>query len=278
LRDAAVVALFDLGTALRTRRALVAVALYALGAIITGAILVKIQAAIAEPLAMAQNAASLAADGDVPDLDRTLGFLLGGDTELARHLLKIPLVVLGFFWVTLSFLPFLVALVSHDIVNSEVRNRSARFVLLRTSRASLLLGKMLSHGALFLGVTVVSNLVLFVYAWIRVPGFEAGLAGIWLVKFWFFTIIYGYCWLALAALVSSLVDSGGLALAALVVVMGILGLIAMSESVGFLSPSYYKGGLWSPRWGTVLVSLGAFLGFGTLFLASAWVRVQRRDW
>jgi|GEM_PF-6026848 hypothetical protein len=84
------------------------------------------------------------ASGRENEIVDALSWFLNGDKEMARHMLGIPLVVAGFFWLTLTFLPFLVALVSHDLVNSEIRNRSARFTLLRCTRSRLLAGKMMA--------------------------------------------------------------------------------------------------------------------------------------
>jgi len=279
LDEILLIARFDLGTALRTRRAVLAVGLYALGALATGGVLVWIEGKVGDKVALVKAMAdgAAAARGTDQDFEHAIGTLLGGDTELARHLLGIPLVVLGFFWVTLTFLPLLIALVSHDIVNSEVRNRSARFVLLRCSRTGLLLGKMASHGALFLAVTVVSNAVLFVYAWARLPAFAAGTAAVWLLRFWALTVVLGACYLSLAALVSSLVDGGGRALVTLVLVLFGLAILAQHPDVGFLSPSHWKTGLWSPRPEDLATSVAAFLGYAALFFGLAWARVARRD-
>ena len=273
------IARFDLGTAIRTKRALVALAVYVAAALATGAILVAIELEASDKLALAKAMTDAAAmkDGGPTPFVKAMTFLVGGDEELARHLLDIPAVVLGFFWTTQAFLPFLVALVSFDLVNSEVRNRSARFVLLRCSRASLLLGKMLSHGLLFLAVTVASNLALFIYAWVRLPGFDPMVSGEYLLWFWALTVPFGFTYLGLAALVSSLIDSGGLSLVALFGALIGLVIVSHSDTVGFLAPGAWKLGLWSHRPADVASSVVAYLAFGWVFLGGAYARFQRRD-
>lgn len=280
LREVWTVARFDLGTGIRTKRALAAVLLYGLGAIALGVALVRIESRVADKIPLVQALSEVNVNvegGDATTLVDMLSFFVDGDRDIARHLLQIPVFVSGFFWVTLAFLPFLIALVSHDVVNAEVRNRSARYVLLRCSRGALLAGKLLSHELLFLGVTVLSNLVLFAYAWVQLPTFDPGLSALYLARFWALTIGFGFCYLSLTALVSSLVDSGGLSVVTLLVVLIAFAILSVSDSVGFLSPSSWKTGLWSPRVLDVLASLAVFLAFGTVFLAGAWVRVARRD-
>ncbi len=276
VRQAWLIARFDLGTSLRTRRALLALMLYGLVAVGTGVVTVAIEQKVREEVA-AQVAGPGTAAQAAAAAEAALTFFLGGDRDLARHLLDMPLVVAGFFWVTLTFLPFLVALSSHDLVNAEVRNRSARFVLLRAPRGALLAGKVASHGLLFLGVTVASSAALFAYAWWSLPEFPLVRGGLLLARFWAFTAVYGLCCLSLAALVSSLVDSAGRSLIGLVVVVVGLHVLALNDTVGFLSPFWHKAGLWSPRPGEVAAGLAAFLAFAAVFLGGACARLRWRD-
>lgn len=276
VRQTWLIARFDLGTALRTRRALLALLLYGLVAVGTGVAAVAIERRVREEVAARAAPPGMEAQ-TAAAAEAALAFFLGGDQELARHLLDMPLVVAGFFWVTLTFLPYLVALSSHDLVNAEVRNRSARFVLLRAPRGALLAGKVAAHGLLFLGVTVASNVALLAYAWWSLPDFPAVRAALLLARFWGFTAVYGLCCLSLAALVSSLVDSAGRSLTGLFVLVMALHVLALNDRVGFLSPFAHKAGLWSPRAGEVAASLAVFLAFAVVFLCGAYARLRRRD-
>ncbi|MBL6975975.1 MAG: ABC transporter permease subunit [Deltaproteobacteria bacterium] len=278
-RQAWLVARFDLGTALRTRRALAAVLLYVLVAVGTGAGLVWVDMELGRHFDTARVAVNIAstADSNVPSLDEVLSKLPGVDAEMARHLLDMPLIVLGYFSITLFLLPFLVALVSFDIVNSEVRNRSARFVLLRCSRTTLLSGKFLSHGLLLATATLLANVAIFFYAWWRMPDIPAARTALLLGQYWALSLVVGFCYLSLATLVSSLVDGGGLSMVAMFVVLIALSILSSSDAVGFLSPSNYKLALWSPEALVVLGNLAALAAFGTGFLALAWLRIRWRD-
>lgn len=276
VRQAWLIARFDLGTSLRTRRALLALLLYGLVAVGTGVAAVAIERKVREEVAAHAAQPGMEAQAAAA-AEAALTFFLGGDRDLARHLLDMPLVVAGFFWVTLTFLPFLVALSSHDLVNAEVRNHSARFVLLRAPRGALLAGKVASHGLLFLGVTVASNAALLAYAWWNLPDFPVVRSGLLLARFWAFTAVYGLCCLSLAALVSSLVDSAGRSLIGLFVVVVGLHVLALNDSLGVLSPFAHKAGLWSPRVGEVAASLATLLAFAIVFLGGAYARLRGRD-
>lgn len=282
LQDTWRIARFDLMTAIRTKRALVALLIYLAGALATGGVLVWVETQFGDKIQMARTAIDTAdamssIKADAPKAYEALSTITDGDEAMARHLLHMPLVLLGFFWTTLTFLPLLVALVSYDIVNSEVTNRSARFVLLRTDRLSLLLGKMLSHGLLFLAVTIAANLALFIYAWMKLPTFDLLPAAGLLLRFWLLTVPFGFCYIALAALVSSLVDGAGMSMTVMVGVLIALGILSTSADLGFLSPSSFKLGLWSPEFLKMLGSALAFVGFGAIFLGGAYARLRWRD-
>jgi ABC-type transport system involved in multi-copper enzyme maturation permease subunit len=280
LRQTWVIARFDLGTALRTKRALAAMLLYGLIAMGTGGVLVWLEVKIGAYAKTAEGLAKVAATAEGWDgpssLTEVIAFLLGGDEELAAHLLGIPLVVYGFFWVTLTFLPYLVAIVSHDMVNAELRNRSVRFSLLRTSRGSFLAGKVLAQMLLLTAVTVVSNLLLLAVAWLQLPSFEPGPALLYLGQYWLYTIVFSLCWIGLTALVSSLIESAGLALMLLFVALIGLSILSFHSDLGLLSPNAWKLGLWRPGM-DALQSLIAFAAFGGVFLAGAWSVLRWRD-
>ncbi len=280
LRQTWTVARFDLGTALRTKRALAATLLYGVIAMATGGVLVWLEVKLGAYANTAEGIAQAAAVAEgwegPSSIEEVIAAMLGGDKELAAHLLGIPLVVYGFFWVTLTFLPYLVAIVSHDMVNAELRNRSVRFSLLRTSRGVFLAGKVVAQILLLTAVTVVSNLLLLAVAWLELPSFDPGPALLYLGQYWLYTVVFALCWIGLTALVSSLVESAGLALMLPFVALIGLSNLSCPGSLGFLSPGAWKIGLWKPGMDAVK-SLAAFAGFAAVFLAAAWSVLRWRD-
>jgi len=281
LGQALTIARFDLGTALRTRRALAAALLYAAFALGTGAVLVWVELQVRAHLGSIQGAvAAAAASGEYTgprSLEEVIAFLLGGDMDLARSLIGVPLVVYGFFWVTTTLLPYLVALVSIDAVAGELRERSVRFSLLRTSRGAFLGGKALAHLTLLVGVTIVSNLLILGLAWVKLPAFDLAPVGLYLVRTWAFTLVFGLAYLGLTLFVSSLVSSPGLGLILNVIALIGLSVLSAHPDWGGLSPSSYKLGLWLPRLGDALPSLAAYAGFAVIFLGAAWATLRARD-
>ena len=272
---------FEAGTLLRNRRAVAALLVYALFTLAAGAALVWLESILRDPMQLAQLVAKAkggSANWKGPQsLEEALAMLVGGDKSLAATLAGIPLVIHGFFWVALSFLPFLVALTSHDLMNTELKAGAHRFVLLRLPRGAWLAGRLLAHLALLVGVTVASNALLLAFAWWKLPSFDVAATALTLLRYWVSTVAWGLPWLALAALVSAIVDTPGLSLLALLGAMIALGLGSRYTGLEWITPSYFKAGLW--RWSVVdvLASLGAFAAFTAVFLGGAWAVLRGRD-
>ena len=270
---------FEAGTLLRNRRAVAALAVYALFTLAAGAALVWLESVLRDPMALAELIAKTkGGEWKGPhSLEELLALLAGGDKALAAKMIGVPLVIHGFFWVALSFLPFLVALTSHDLMNTELKAGAHRFVLLRLPRGAWLGGRLLAHLALLVGVTVASNALLLAFAWWKLPAFDVLSTALTLARYWFSTVAWGLPWLALAALVSALVDAPGLSLLALLGAMIALGLTSRTQGLEWITPSYFKAGLW--RWSAldVAASLGAFAAFTAVFLGGAWAVLRGRD-
>ena len=155
LRDAWLIAGFDLRESIRTRRALVLALLYLLVASITSYIYVEVvklaQEAASEVIGGMGDAneqlAATAAAGAAQDAGYTglLYVIAGGDNVIAGHLATYPAMVLVFAWFSLGALPWLISLTSYDLVAGDLHQRTVRFVALRTSRGAFVLGKLLSQ-------------------------------------------------------------------------------------------------------------------------------------
>jgi len=278
------VAGFELGTLFRSKRALAVIILYVLVTLGIAALFTWLSMKFGPELRSLQLAANAQAGSHagastathVKNMIPTL--VRGNDAATLNHLMNQPMVIVGYFLFVLLFIPYLPALISFDIINADIRSRFIRFQLLRTSRGTLLAGKIIAHWVLFLIVSGIANMVLFGYAWSKIPDFPLTRSFTLLFEYWFMTAIMGFTYLALVALVSSLIDQGVLALIAILIAVHGFGLIAVSSApIHFLSPSWYKFGLLSPDVLVVGLHSIVLLGFGVVFMAAAWFRLQTRD-
>lgn len=266
------IARFDLGTSIRTKKAFIGIIVYIGLALLVAAIWSFIQNKITgEPGVTDQL------QGSKDQIMDAVTQKLGYDKALVGHLAQIPFALMTFFWMTQSFLPVVIAVMSSDILNREIRSRAARFVLLRSSRTSLVIGKSLSHGLLLVIAAVLSWAVFVTYITFKLNGFDLAVGLPHALTYLGFTLAVGFCYLGLTALVSSLVDGSGVTLLVTIVALIVLGVIGSSDTIGWISPSFYRYRIWSPHTLVMLSGIAAYIGFGLAFFAGAWQRTVRRD-
>lgn len=199
----------------------------------------------------------------------------------------LPPVVVGVFRVNLFFLPVYVALMGFDQISGEVGSHSIRYITLRARLSSLLVGKFLVQTSLLVGLVLVIDVGIFLYARYSDPTFTLGAMALGLVKVWLATLVFSLAYIALTTLCSSLFRVPGLSLVfnfALVFTFLLLELAgwyykgkSFLENIRYLSPSYYSANLLSP----VLSEFGqsglAYAVFTLLFLGGAYAVLRARD-
>jgi ABC-type transport system involved in multi-copper enzyme maturation permease subunit len=210
-----------------------------------------------------------------------------GSMVLTQELTEIPPVILGVFKVNLFFLPVYVALMGFDQISGEVGTRSIRYVTVRARLSSLLLGKFLVQASLLVGLVLVIDVGIFLYARYSHPNFTLSAMALSLVKVWLATLVFSLAYVALTTFCSSLFRVSGLSLVfnfALVIGFLLMELVgwyykdkSFIEYIRYLSPSYYSADLLSP----VLSEFGrsglTYVGITLLFLGGAYGVLRARD-
>lgn len=296
LRDAWIVALFDLGESLRSRKVLVFLALYVVGAIAATYIFTEILQSIETELASKLLVARTDRPGSLttavmesPELRRVLAKLVG-DRDLAAQLISIPPIALLYGWVAMAFGPIFVVLTSSDTVSTELATGSARFALVRTDRSSWALGKLLGQATL-LGVGVLlGGVAAWLTGYVRMGSFPGIATAAWTLRYAASAFVYAYAYLGLALGVSQLTRSvpwsRGLGLFALIGVVVASALLRHDEfreaspvlfdSLALLFPSTHKLDLW--RTGADIVPAVVMLfALGTVYFTLGHLRFARRD-
>jgi ABC-type transport system involved in multi-copper enzyme maturation permease subunit len=298
LTDAWIVASFEFKHAFKSAKAVVFIVLYSLAALISGLIYIQIVRGLennAFKLMVKSGTDPLQAQlamGQVKSLGmkELFEFFSGGDQTMADYLIGIPPIILFFFWGSLAFLPFLIALMSFDQLSGDLKARMIRFLTPRTHRVSIALGKLLSQTGVFMIVTVANSLVILAVAAARLSSFDVSVGLLYLLKFWCFLLFFGWCYLGLMLMWSAVTTTPIYSL-----LMGILSLtlfwllsfLSKLDSLdswhrylsylSYLSPSHYEKGLWRPEWGEALGALCAFLIFGLVFFGIGCEVLRRRD-
>ncbi|WP_044191730.1 ABC transporter permease [Hyalangium minutum] len=200
---------------------------------------------------------------------------------------QLPGVIENVFKVNLFFLPIYVTLMGFDQISGEVGTRSIRYVTLRARLSSLLLGKFLVQTTLLVGLVLIIDVGIILYARYAFPNLTLMAMALNLVKVWLATLVFSLSYVALTTLCSSLFRASGLSLVfnfCLVfafLLMELAGRYYEGRSIlgylRFLTPSYYSTGLFSQDLADMGRSGLIYLSFTLLFLGGAYGVLRSRD-
>lgn len=288
LRDAWLIASFDLRESLRTRRALVLAVLYLLIASVSSYTYVKAVSFAAETRQGMGGSAEAAAALDMAQNAAYQGvlFLLArGDAGIASHLATYPVMVLNFVWFSLTFLPWLIAMTSYDLIAGELHHRTVRFVALRTSRGAFVVGKVLSQVLLIAVIAGLSMLPVIVVGAAFLRPFDAVATVVALAQSWPILALFAFAVLGPVALASQLARGPGAARALAIVLLFLLWLASLAtmlesplaSAVSLLSPFTFKIWFFEPDLTDRFLAAAASL---LLCAAYTWIGFQvfrRRD-
>ncbi|MGE6763294.1 ABC transporter permease [Corallococcus interemptor] len=281
----------ELRRAVRSGRAIVLLGLYsmfsALVLLVVGFVTRELQSQLNAGLpgsAMDPDMAAQAAD----QMHRgVLGFLTSNDSAMMEALAHVPIVVLIVYKITLFFLPAYIALMGFDQVSGEVGPRSMRYLTVRARRSSVLLGKFLSQATLLVGLVLIIDLAIFLYARILNADFGFGVLVLNLLKFWSATIVFSLAYVALTSFCSSLFRNPAVSLVFNFILLFVFWLMdsvgqAVSEEnvlrfLRYLSPSHYSGNLLHPKLAEFATSGAAYVAFAAVFLFGAYGVLRARD-
>lgn len=277
--------------AVRSGRAVVLLGLYsmfsALVLLVIGKLTSDLRTTMNERLAGAGADAESTARMMEETRNGVLGFLTSNDSAMMEALAQVPIEVLLVFKVTLFFLPAYVALMGFDQISGEVAPRSMRYLTVRARRSSVLLGKFLTQAALLVGLVLVIDLAIFIYARIANPDFGFAALSLNLLKFWLAAIVFSLAYVALTTLCSSVFRTPGVSLVFNFILLFVFWLMdtvgrASGETgslrfLRYLSPSNYAGDLLHPKITEFGISGAAYAAFATLFLLGAYGALRARD-
>lgn len=295
LKQIRIIAGHELTLTIATRRALAAVLLYLVTALLGGIGYVKSLNAMqheAMHLLSAKGGAPAAAETarlTRQAYEQLVVFLAGTDGAPVAQSLTDSMIVPAFLWGSLAFLPFLVVLTSFDMISSDLQTRSLCYSVLRAPRLAILLGKLLAQALLFIGLSVLASLALIGIAMSLLDQFELGMALPGLIRAWVVLLPYAFCYLGLATLCSTSLRQPAVALLAalgLMIALRIFGLFthvpeghafSALRSLRWLSPSQYQSGLWEAGFAAPAFSAFAYLCFGAGFTLLASRVLEGRD-
>jgi hypothetical protein len=157
------------------------------------------------------------------DLDRTLrsdqmagfvGWATGQDQGEVHYLLDEQPALLSVFWLMLLLLyPFLTCVCTFNQTAGDIGSRGLRYLLLRTERPNVLLGRLLGSGVFVAISTFFVALIVVLYIGIKLNVYGLGAMVLWTLQGYLAVMLVALPYAALCAWISSLLESAFAALA-----------------------------------------------------------------
>lgn len=224
------------------------------------------------------------------------------DDAMLESLALLPIVLLAVFKLTLRFLPLFIALMGFDQLAGEVGPKSIRYLVVRTKRSSIVLGKLLSQATIFGTLMVLSVVVMMIVTRVLNPEFGWSDIGLWTARMLVASLVLSLAYLTLTALFSAFIKQGGVALVMNIIALFVIWFIALigeafrfpgeaaaentlamlkTESAAaylrYLSVWHFGDDLLHPHPARFFTAALIHVGFGLVFLGLAHLALRRRD-
>lgn len=289
-----VVAAQELLDALRSRRALIFLVLYLVGAITASIIFINVLHRIEVQAVKAMGLTPSEIPGRTTEIlwkSQNFRNMMRGlidDRTLMDQLLEIPPVALFYAWLSFTFTPLLVVLLSSSRIAEEVESGAIRYSLVRTSRSILCLGKYTGQALLLLIALLCSAAGAWIAAAIRMESFEWGTGavslGIFSVKAWLYACVYLGLALGISQLVRSQIKATALGLFAMILLTVIYGLhhlyretYRFADMMVEIIPQGHKMDLWYLDPAILIPAALMLVGLSFAYLLAGYAVFFRRD-
>lgn len=196
-----------------------------------------------------------------------------------------PALVSLFLILLFAFLPFLGFLSGFNQTAGDIGSRGLRYLLLRTERPNVFLGRLIGTYLFTVAVITVIIAVVGLYVMVKVKFYGAGDVALWLLRGWFAAAVFVMPWVAFCAWISAaipipflslLVAQGGLAFWIIFVAI----MRGKADELGYAAyatPWGYKWWLLDPSLGKMLGAVLIMLAFTALLTFLGLRTFHRRD-
>ncbi len=200
---------------------------------------------------------------------------LGADDEQVTYLTETkPALVSAIFIALLFAVPFLVVFGAFNQTAGDISNKGLRYLLLRTERANIFVGRFLGTLLFTWIVLAILMAILLLYLAFKAKFYPFGDLGLWMLQGYIAMCIFTVPYVALCAWISGAVDSAFVSMVLALLVAGFIPMIvAIARNInaaagyfGYVLPWPLKYELISGDITHVLGSIAAMAGFTALFM------------
>jgi len=292
-----IIAANELSDSVRSRRVIVLLLFYLIGAMAGTILFIKFLGAIEGQ--MSQTLGLAAAKNNTGGVTATLWksaafreviIAWAGDRTLAETMLAVPPLALFYGWLCFTFGPMLVMLTAAPRISEEIAAGSVRFVMFRADRMQWCLGKFAGLAVQLFGAFLLSAVGAWVIGLLRMDAFEAGATAGYMLLFALKAWLAALPFLGLALAISQLCAAPNLALAfGLGSLVGFSALGRLSawlagdgwrriwDVVNVLLPAVHRKGLWWNDAAHLVPSAVFLLTLTAVYLLAGYARFSRRD-
>lgn len=195
-----------------------------------------------------------------------------------------PAALSAIFLVLLFGMPLVIPFGAFNQTAGDIGNRGLRYVLLRTERANIFVGRLLATMAFTVFVEAIVILTIALYLWLKVGVYGGVEIASWSVRGFVALAVSGLPYVAACAWISAARDS---AMSSLVIANTVIGgvllgpVIALAwepaRFVTYLLPWAVQNDLLAPGSGTVAVAFGACVLYTIVFVSLGLWTFGRRD-
>lgn len=214
-------------------------------------------------------------------------WITSGDDDQVNYLLKEKPALLSVVLIfLLIFQPFIVAFGAFNQTSGDIASKGLRYLLLRTERANIFIGRFIGTVLYTLVVLVILVAIISVYIGLSMKVYSFGELVLMSIQGLIALILISLPYIALCAIVSCLIDSsfGSLVLCQLVIGFPPIFLILVNNMlrgscnwINLLQPWGWKNDLLHVNSAKVLLAGGVMIGFTLLFIYLGMKIFQKRD-
>jgi ABC-type transport system involved in multi-copper enzyme maturation permease subunit len=297
VRDVWIIARYELGEAIRSRRVLVLALLYVGGATIGSIFFVDMLAQFEETVSRTLLVPDPSKPGALTDamlqsneFRNVLARLLD-DSALADRLIALPPLATFYGWLALTFAPVLVMLTSVDTIANDLQTGAARFALVRTDRLTWAVGKLLGQTLLMIGSLALGAFACLLVGSLRMAHFDFVQTLFWLLVNSWSAVVYAFAYIGLALGLSQLTRSAHTARALGLFCLALFGIAravlasdllneklpVIAQSLTLLFPRTYQLDLWSDALGKQAPAVIMLIALGISYFAAGYAYRRTKD-
>lgn len=209
-------------------------------------------------------------------LMKAVGAEVERNSPRMEYLFTIPVAALFTFLLNFIFTSSLTIILGFDAISQEYASQSIRYILIRVSRLTFYLGKLLGQIFIVLGILNLAFMLVVLLSMFKIPSQQIGPLIFHSLKYDFYLSLYAICQISFVLLISSLIQRPMLALLTASFSPIILYVVALKH-FSFLLPFKYIQYVFDPEPSKVFIAAAAWMLFTSFNLGVALVIFSKRD-